>query len=611
MFIRQLYLKSTICLTLTTLLMAVSVAGLATQAITSAADTLTNSSENNPDQQLTALMDNIWNWKVEHHPEFATSVGYATANDRWTDFSTAAIMSRKTRIERYLRELEQIDRNTLSEHAQLDYEVVQYNLQLEQSSHRFPQQYLQISQMDGVQSSVPYILKISPRSTLQDYENLLTRLSHVPVLIDQTIALLETGRQSGITQAGVSLRNLPLQIEGLLDENPQQSPLFEAFKHPSDQISARQRKTIQKRAEQLLTDTVFPAFNKLKEYLVNSHLPGTRQSIALSDLPNGKAWYQHQISYHTSTNMTAEEIHKIGWSEVRRIRKEMNRVINNAGFSGNFKEFADHINSDQQFFFNNTEELLAGYRDLCKRADAKMPQLFYILPRLPYGVDAVATHLEKSSAAAYYYPGSIEASRAGMFYVNTYDLKSRPKWLMQALTLHEAVPGHHLQIAIAQELQDTHTLRKHLFWTAFVEGWGLYAESLGYDIGFYQDPYSEFGRLSMEMMRAIRLVVDTGMHALGWSRQQAIDFFKQNSATPEHDIVVEIDRYIVWPGQALAYKIGELKIKELRAQARRQLGEDFDIREFHDKVLDNGAVPLYMLENMIERWIAEVIRRNK
>jgi uncharacterized protein (DUF885 family) len=351
---------------------------------------------------------------------------------------------------------------------------------------------------------------------------------------------------------------------------------------------------------------VFPAFAKFKEYLVQNYLPGSRQSTSLSDLPDGQAWYQHQIAYHTGSTLTAEAIHNLGLSEVRRIKKEMERVIGNAGFSGNFKAFVAHMNADPQFFFKDKEELLAAYRDLCKRADAKIPQLFHTLPRLTYGVDAVETHLEKSAAAAYYYPGSIEASRAGIFYVNTYDLDSRPKWAMQALTLHEAVPGHHLQIAIAQELPDRHMLRKHMSWTAFIEGWGLYAESLGHDIGFYQDAYSEFGRLSMEMMRAIRLIVDTGMHALGWSRQQAIDFFRQHSATPDHDIIVEIDRYIVWPGQALAYKMGELKIKELRARAKKQLGEHFDLREFHDQVLNHGAVPLDILEKVIERWINEV-----
>jgi uncharacterized protein (DUF885 family) len=283
-------------------------------------------------------------------------------------------------------------------------------------------------------------------------------------------------------------------------------------------------------------------------------------------------------------------------------------VIASTGFTGSFHDFVTFLRTDPRFFFERAEDLLVTYRDICKRADPALTRLFGTLPRLPYGVVPVPPYAEKSQTSAYYEPGSPAAGRPGRFFANTYDLKARPKWEMEALSLHEAVPGHHLQIALAQELPEMPEFRKNSFYTAYVEGWGLYAESLGGEMGFYEDPYARFGQLTYEMWRAIRLVVDTGMHALGWSRQRAIDYFVENAGKAEHDIVVEIDRYIVWPGQALAYKIGELKIQELRARAARALGPRFDIRAFHDHVLGSGAVPLDVLEGRIGEWIASVPR---
>jgi len=289
---------------------------------------------------------------------------------------------------------------------------------------------------------------------------------------------------------------------------------------------------------------------------------------------------------------------------VKRIRSEMDSLIKSTGFKGGFPEFAEFLRTDPQFYFETAEELLDAYRVIAKKIDPELPRFFGQLPRLPYGILPVPAYDEKTQTTAYYMRGSVETGRPGYFYANTYNLKSRPKWEMEALTIHEAVPGHHLQIALSQELEDVSEFRKYTSYTAFVEGWGLYSESLGGEMGFYKDPYSKFGQLTYEMWRAIRLVVDTGIHGMGWSRQQAIDYFKENAAKTEHDITVEVDRYIAWPGQALAYKIGELKIKELRAKAENILGENFDIRKFHDAVLENGAIPLEVLEEKIEAWIA-------
>ena len=351
--------------------------------------------------------------------------------------------------------------------------------------------------------------------------------------------------------------------------------------------------------------SVIPAYTRLLSFLRAEYLPGARESIAMSALPDGEAWYAYNVAQMTTTDLTPREIHELGLREVERIRGEMEDVIAETGFEGSFEEFIDFLRTDPQFYFTDPEALLKTYRDIAKRADAASVRVIGTLPRLPYGVVRVPEYAEKSQTTAYYQPGSVEAGRPGQFFANTYDLDSRPQWEMEALTLHEAVPGHHLQIALQQELEDMAWFRRHGGYTAYIEGWGLYAESLGTEMGFYEDPYSKFGQLTYEMWRAVRLVVDTGMHSLGWSRQQAIDFFAANTGKAEHDIVVEIDRYIVWPGQALAYKIGELKIKELRARAEDRLGERFDVRAFHDVVLGSGALPLGILENQIDDWIAQ------
>jgi uncharacterized protein (DUF885 family) len=323
-------------------------------------------------------------------------------------------------------------------------------------------------------------------------------------------------------------------------------------------------------------------------------------------LPNGEAWYAYNVRQRTTTDLTPEQIHQIGLDEVKRIRGEMEAIIEAVEFEGNFSEFLVFLRTDPQFYHTTKEGLLREYRDIAKRADPELMKVFGKLPRTPYGVIAVPSYAEKSQTTAYYQRGSIEAGRPGYFYANTYALDTRPRWEMEALTLHEAMPGHHLQLALQDELENMPWFRRVGGYTGFVEGWGLYSESLGEEMGFYKDPYSKFGQLTYEMWRAIRLVVDTGMHHLGWSRQQAIDFFKENAGKQEHDIIVEIDRYIVWPGQALAYKIGELKIKELRAWSTAELGDQFDIRAFHDTVLGNGAVPLDVLEANVKHWVRVV-----
>jgi prolyl oligopeptidase len=348
---------------------------------------------------------------------------------------------------------------------------------------------------------------------------------------------------------------------------------------------------------------VLPAWRLLHRFLTERYVPGARESIGLSAVPDGEAWYAFAVRQYTTTEIPASEIHALGLREVARIRRAMDSVITATGFTGGFGDFIQFLRTDPRFYFTDTASLLREYRDIAKRIDPGLIRLFGRLPRMPYGVIAVPAYAERDVTTAYYMPGSPEAGRPGYFYANTYDLKARPKWEMEALTVHEAVPGHHLQIALAQELENVPEFRKHLGFTAFVEGWGLYAESLGSDLGLYTDPYSRFGALTYDMWRAVRLVVDTGLHSMGWSRQQAIEFFAANSSKPLHDITVEVDRYISWPGQALAYKIGQLKILELRDRAKARLKDKFSERAFHNVVLKVGAVPLDMLEREVDRHI--------
>ncbi|HUO86996.1 MAG TPA: DUF885 domain-containing protein [Thermoanaerobaculia bacterium] len=556
-------------------------------------------------ERLERYVDVFFDYSMNEYPEFATYLGIPRGQDRWSDNSLAAEERREQDMLRGLDLLESFDRSALAADERLDYDLLLDDLRSAKEGMRFSGELLAINQMSGVHSQVAQLVAITPARSVGDYENLLARLEKVPTLVDNTLARLEKGLEQGVTPPRVTLRDLPQQVRNLVVEEPLASPLLAAFTRFPDAVSAADRERLTAAAAVAYRDGIAPAFTRLADFLEETYVPGARETIAMKDLPEGEAWYAYRVREMTTTEMAPQQVHDIGLAEVARIRGEMDRVIAASGFEGSFEEFTEFLRTDPRFYFESGEELLAAYRDIAKRADAELPKLFATLPRLPYGIQAVPEFKEKSSTTAYYEPGSIDAGRAGTFFANTYALDQRPSWEMEALTLHEAVPGHHLQIALSFEQDELPWFRRYGGETAFTEGWGLYAESLGEEMGFYQDPYSKFGQLTYEIWRAIRLVVDTGMHSLGWSREQAIDYFRANSGKAEHDIVVEIDRYIVWPGQALAYKIGELKIRELRARTADALGDDFDVRAFHDAVLANGALPLAVLETRIDEWIAE------
>jgi uncharacterized protein (DUF885 family) len=556
-------------------------------------------------ERLHELFRGSWDYLMAEYPEFATYVGHPGHDHRWTDMSLEAIERRNRELEHPAAVLRTIDRQALTPPDQLNFDLFQRGVDEALEGRRFKGEYMPVSQMGGVQQDLARVIAFTRPRTVADYEAVVARLRGIPTVLEQTIVLMEKGLEAGLTPPRITLRDVPQQIGNQIVEDPRASPFLLHFQQLPEAIPVGEQERLRGEAQDAYRSAVAPGFRRLHGYFRETYLPRTRETIAFTALPDGEAWYAFKVRQSTTTRLTPSEIHEIGLAEVKRIRGEMESVIAESRFEGGFEAFVGFLRTDPRFFFESPQDLLMAYRDIAKRADPELTKLFGTLPRLPYGVVPVPSYAEKSQTTAYYEPGSPAAGRPGQFFANTYDLKARPKWEMEALTLHEAVPGHHLQIALSQELTDVPEFRKHaLEYTAYVEGWGLYSESLGSRMGFYKDPYSRFGQLTYEIWRAIRLVVDTGMHALGWSRQQALDYFADNAGKAEHDITVEVDRYIVWPGQALAYKIGELKIRELRDRATRELGERFDIRAFHDQVLGSGALPLDLLESRILAWIA-------
>lgn len=546
-----------------------------------------------------------WQYVMTEYPEFATYVGYPGQNARWTDNSLQAIERRKQELQQPLGVVKAIRRDRLSSTDRLNYDLFRRGLEEQIEGTRFKDEYFAITQLGGVQQDVGQLLAQMPTTSVQDYEDILARLNGVPALVDQTIVLLGKGLEAGITPPRVTLRDVPDQIRGITPDDPMASPLLRPFAQFPSSVPASERERLTQAARDAYTQRVAPAYRKLYDYVVGSYLPKTRESIGMRELPDGAAWYAYRVKQFTTTSLSPDQIHALGMREVQRIRALMDSVIASTGFKGSFADFARFLRTDPQFFFDDSASLVRAYRDIAKRADPGLIKLFGKLPRLPYGVTTIPSFMAKSQTTAYYQGGSLQAGRPGYFFVNTYDLKSRPKWEMEALSLHEAVPGHHLQIALAQELDGVPEFRRYGGYTAFVEGWGLYAEGLGPELGMYQDPYSKFGQLTYEMWRAVRLVLDTGIHAMGWTREQALQFFKDNAPKAEQDITVEVDRYIAWPGQALAYKIGQLKFRELRDSAAAALGPRFDIRAYHDEALRNGALPLDLLEQDVREWIGK------
>jgi len=560
-------------------------------------------------------LDEDWKRWMQEYPEAATSAGFPGQNRRWSDDSREGVEARIRHLHESSAKLKSISRDELPAGEQLNYDLYRELLETAEEGlqygddpmlfrHVVPfNMWMPMTQMGGIQQRIPSTLAMMPHQTVADYEDILARLEAAPRNVEQNIALLQEGLKKGYTPPKLMLRDLPKQIADLIPDDAWKSALLAPFGDIPVSIPERRRKSLRDRASKLYVGLVAPAFQKLHDYVAQTYVPACRESIAATALPNGAAAYAFQVRWQTTTNLTPQQIHEIGLSEVKRIRAEMDKVIASTGFKGSFHDFTEFLRTDPRFFYDQPDDLVNGYRIIAKKIDPELAHLFGKLPRLPYGVCVIPEFKAPSQTTAYYQAGAPAAGRPGCYFVNTYNLRARPKWEMEALSLHESVPGHHLQISLAQELEGQPEFRKHAGYSAFVEGWALYSESLGEELGMYKDPYSKFGQLSYEMWRAVRLVVDTGMHSMGWTREQAIDFFRENTGKTDQDNTVEVDRYIVWPGQALAYKIGQLKIRELRADAEKKLGAKFDVRKFHDAVLENGAVPLRVLEARMEKWM--------
>jgi uncharacterized protein (DUF885 family) len=553
--------------------------------------------------RLHRLFALAWEYDNTESPELATYTGYPGQNGRWTDLSVAALTRRRRELHDRSLVLRAVNRARLDPADQLSYDIFTRDVEIAVEGLRFPSELIQITQLGGPQYLESTIAR-QPAATVDDYEQVIARLAAIPAVIQQTRILLDSGLALGITPPRVTLRDIPAQVQALTPEDAMRSPLLEPFTRFPATIAEAERTRLRTRAVQTYRDRVRPAYRDLHDYLVAHYLPGAREQLARSSLPDGKAWYAYDVKVQTTLSRTPAEIHQLGLAEVKRIRAAMDSVIRATGFTGDFAAFTRMLRTDPRFFFTDSASLVRAYRDVAKRIDPGLAALFGKLPRLPYGVTTIASFSAPSQTTAYYEPGSPDAHRPGQFYVNTYKLDARPIWEMEALSAHEAVPGHHLQIALAQELEGIPPFRRYGGYTGFVEGWALYSESLGPALGLYADPYSRFGQLTYEIWRAIRLVVDTGIHDQGWTREQAIEYFTANSAKTPQDIVAEVDRYISWPGQALAYKSGELEIKALRALAERELGAGFDVRKFHDEVLGQGSLPLDVLDARMRRWVA-------
>jgi uncharacterized protein (DUF885 family) len=562
-----------------------------------------------PDKALADFFEREFTNAIEEQPEFGTYLGLEGYDARVTDLSPAAIARRNARVDRATRELKRFDPARLNRQDRISREVMLESLERSARENAFyrglpfgaTDGWMRISSQGGPQFTLPFIVRATRFRGVADYENYLKRLAALPRQLAQETGLMRAGMQSGWMPPGEAMQRVPAMLEVFSGSDVTASPLWRPFADPPSAVPAAERERLSKAGRKVLAEAVHPAFAALKRFLEAEYLPACRKELGASTLPAGPAYYAHMMRSQTTTTLGADEVHRTGLAEVARIRAEMDRVIASTGFKGTFAEFNVFLQKDARFFFAKPEERLRAYRDIAKRADAELPKLFAELPRMPYGIRAMEEF--EGDNSDYYSGPALDGSRAGFFSANVNKLENRPAWEMESTLLHEAVPGHHLQIARAMELQGLPRFRRAGGFTAYAEGWALYAESLGFEMGFYKDPYQHFGRLVNEMLRAVRLVIDTGIHAKGWTRDQAIRYFIDNGAGNADYAAAEVDRYIVLPGQALAYKIGELRIHALRRKAQEALAAKFDVRRFHNAVLDDGSLPLTVLEARIDEWI--------
>jgi len=559
-------------------------------------------------QKLNAIFDEYFEEYLRQNPILATSIGDPRYNDRFVVSISPEAIAAEEKLQRdYLARVQTVDRSVLTGQDLLSYDVFKTAREREIEGFRFPDQLIPMNQFYSTPNSFAQLGSgngMQPFKTVQDYDNFLKRIDGFVAWTDQAIVNMREGIKRGYTLPQIlAERTLP-QLQAQVVPKAEDSLYWGPIGNMPADFSAADRERLTQAYRAAIETKVVPSYRRLHGFMRDEYVPKARASHGMEGLPDGKAWYAYNVKRITTTNYTPEQIHQIGLDEVKRIHGEMAGVMKQVGFKGTLDEFFKFLNTDPQFFFDKREDLIAGYDVLRKRVNPQLPQLFEILPKADYEVRAVEPFREKSAAGGQYQAATEDGSRPGIFYANAYDLSARPKWAMEALSLHEANPGHHFQISIQREQQGLPKFRRFGGYTAYSEGWGLYAESLGPELGMYTDPYQYFGRLEGELWRAIRLVVDTGLHSQGWTREQVLAYMDENSSAAEARRVSEAERYMAIPGQATAYKIGQLKISELRARAEKALGPKFDIRKFHTTVLMDGALPLDVLEAKVDRWIA-------
>jgi len=565
------------------------------------------SNEVTPSAALNALFEEQFERNLELNPLTATFIGDYRYNDRMANTNSPEYRAADTAMdEEFLQRLLTIDREQLDYQDQLSYDIFRINIEQSLEGNRFPFHLQPINQFRSLTSSFVQLgsgASAHPFRTVKDYEDFLSRADQFAINIDQVISNMKEGMREGVVQPRILMAKLVPQLESQLVDDPTESSFFAPVRDMPDAFSEEDRERLTGAYADKISNTIIPAFERLNNFIGDDYLSAARDTVGLSALPNGAEWYAYMVRVRTTTDMTPEEIHQTGLDEVARIHAEMRGVMEEVGFDGGLKDFFEFVNTDDQFFFDEPEELIQGYRDMADHVSELSKGLFEIFPATAFEVRRVEEFREQTSSKGSYMAGTADGSRPGVFYANAYDIKARGKWAMESLFLHEAIPGHHFQIMIQRENEDLPGFRRYGGFTAFSEGWGLYAESLGKEIGVFTDPYQYFGGLNAELWRSIRLVVDTGIHAKGWSRQQVLDYMYANSAVAPVRAIAEAERFMAIPGQALAYKIGQLKIREIRGNAEARLGGKFDVKKFHTQVLKDGAMPLSLLEAKIDRWV--------
>ena len=564
-------------------------------------------SELSAEQQLDVLVAQYYDESLTYSPISATYNGRNEFNDRFTPEISKENRAKKAAFyKKYQQRLNFIDKAQLTGQSLLSFEILERDLALKLEGMQFPDYLLPINQMAGAHNTFAGFgsgQSAQPFNTVEDYTAFISRSEGFVKWLASVERSMAQGIKLGITLPKPLAEKLQPQFAAHVVKNAEDSLFWGPIKKLPESFSAQQKQKITAQYRQLILQHLVPAYKSMSDFLANQYIPNSRESVGYSDLPNGKAWYEYQIKKNTTLSLSADEIHDIGLSEVSRILSEMKKVKETVGFKGELSEFFDHLRDSDEFYYDTPEELIAAYENVKKKIDARLPLLFNIAPKAPYVVKAVEAYRAQSAAGASYASPAPDGSRPGIFYINAYNLKAQPKFLLETLSIHEAAPGHHFQIALQQEIEGLPDFRKFGGYTVFAEGWALYAESLGKELGLFTDPYMWYGRLSDEQLRAMRLVLDTGFHAKGWTRQQGIDYMLANSSMAKSDVIAEVERYIAWPGQALSYKLGQFKIQELRDFSKKELGNKFDIKAFHTQILIDGALPMPILEEKIKRWV--------